>query len=447
MPRRYFGTDGVRGRVGAPPMTPGFVRRLGRAAARALARNGRPPAVLIGGDTRESGPALAGALAAGLADAGARAVPGGVLPTPAAAWLAGRDPALDAAAVLSASHNPYQDNGIKLFGAGGDKLPDAAEAAVEAALEAEPEPAGPPPAPMPLRDEEARLAAYLAFCRATAPGLDLSGRHLLVDCAHGAAHAAAPRLFRALGARVTAVGAAPDGRNINAGCGATCPEHAQAETRACGAELGLSLDGDGDRLLMIDEDGAVADGDDLLYVLARARQAAGTLGGGVAGTEMSNLGLERALAARGIPFARAAVGDRHVLALLRARGWRLGGETSGHVICRELAPAGDGLLTALQTLAALAALGQTLAAARAGLQKRPQAMLNVPRAEGGGEDGAAAAAAAAADARAQLGRRGRVLVRPSGTEPLLRIMVESEDAGEAGRLARAIAAAAGAGSL
>ena len=445
MPRRYFGTDGIRGRVGAAPMTPGFVRRLGRAAARALARNGRPPTVLIGGDTRESSPALAGALAAGLSDAGARAELGGILPTPAVAWLVGRDAGLDAGAVLSASHNPYQDNGIKLFGAGGDKLPDAAEAAIEAALEAEPEPDGPPPAPMPLRDEEARLAAYLAFCRSTAPDLDLAGRHLLVDGAHGAAHAAAPRLFRELGARVTAVGAAPDGRNINAGCGATCPQYAQAETRACSAELGLSLDGDGDRLLMIDEDGAVADGDDLLFVLARARRAAGTLDGGVVGTEMSNLGLERALAGLGVPFARAAVGDRHVLALLRARGWQLGGETSGHVICRELAPAGDGLLTALQTLAALAVLGQTLAAARAGLRKHPQAMVNVPCA--GADAARDAVAIAAADARAQLGGRGRVLVRPSGTEPLLRIMVESEDAGEAGRLARAIAGAAGAGSL
>lgn len=445
MPRRYFGTDGIRGRVGAAPMTPGFVRRLGRAAARALARNGRPPTVLIGGDTRESGPALAGALAAGLSDAGARAESGGILPTPAVAWLVGCDAALDAGAVLSASHNPYQDNGLKLFGAGGDKLPDAAEAAIEAVLETEPEPDGPPPAPMPLRDEEARLAAYLAFCRGTAPGLGLAGRHLLVDCAHGAAHAAAPRLFRELGARVTAVGAAPDGRNINAGCGATCPQYARAETRACGAELGLSLDGDGDRLMMIDEDGAVADGDDLLFVLAQARRAAGTLDGGVVGTEMSNLGLERALAGLGVPFARAAVGDRHVLALLRARGWQLGGETSGHVICRELAPAGDGLLTALQTLAALAVLGQTLAAARAGLRKHPQAMVNVPRA--GADAARDAVAIAAADARAQLGGRGRVLVRPSGTEPLLRIMVESEDAGEAGRLARAIAGAAGAGSL
>lgn len=444
MPRRHFGTDGIRGRVGAAPMTPDFVRRLGRAAARALARGERPPTVLIGGDTRESGPALAGALAAGLADAGARAELGGVLPTPAVAWLVGRDEALDAGAVVSASHNPYRDNGVKLLGADGGKLPDAAEAAVEAALAAEAD-AAPPAPPAPLRDEEARLTAYLGFCRAAAPDLDLSGRHFLIDCAHGAAHAAAPRLFRALGARVTAVGAAPDGRNINAGCGATCPEYAQAETRACGAELGLSLDGDGDRLMMIDEDGAVADGDDLLFVLARARQRAGTLDGGVAGTEMSNLGLERALAGLGVPFARAAVGDRHVLALLRARGWQLGGETSGHVICRELAPAGDGLLTALQTLAALAVLGQTLAAARAGLRKHPQAMVNVPRA--GADAARDAVETAAADARAQLGGRGRVLVRPSGTEPLLRIMVESEDAGEAGRLARAIAGAAGAGSL
>ena len=443
MPSRHFGTDGIRGRVGTAPMTPGFVRRLGRAAARTLARNGRPPTVLIGGDTRESGPALAGALAAGLADAGARAELCGILPTPAVAWLVGRDDAADAGAVVSASHNPYRDNGVKLLGADGGKLPDAAEAAIEAALEAETD--GPPAAPAPLRDEAARLGAYLAFCRAAAPALDLSGRHFLIDCAHGAAHAAAPRLFRELGARVTAVGAAPDGRNINAGCGATCPEYAQAETRACGAELGLSLDGDGDRLMMIDEDGAVADGDDLLLVLARARQAAGALDGGVVGTEMSNRGLERALAERGIPFARAAVGDRHVLAMLRARGWQLGGETSGHVICRELAPGGDGLLTALQTLAALAVLGQTLAAARADLRKHPQVMVNVPRS---GEDAAGGAVeAAVAGARAQLGARGRVLVRPSGTEPLLRIMVESEDAGEAGRLARAIAAAAGAESL
>ena len=444
MPCRYFGTDGIRGRVGAAPMTPDFVRRLGRAAARALARGGRPPTVLIGGDTRESGPALAGALAAGLSDAGARAELGGILPTPAVAWLVGRDETLDAGAVVSASHNPYRDNGIKLLGADGGKLPDAAEAAVEAALETAAD-AAPPAPPAPLRDEAARLEAYLGFCRAAAPGLDLSGRHFLIDCAHGAAHAAAPRLFRGLGARVTAVGAAPDGRNINAGCGATCPQYAQAETRACGAELGLSLDGDGDRLMMIDEDGAVADGDDLLFVLARARRAAGTLDGGVVGTEMSNLGLERALAGLGVPFARAAVGDRHVLAMLRARGWQLGGETSGHVICRELAPAGDGLLTALQTLAALAVLGQTLAAARAGLRKHPQAMVNVPRA--GADAVRDAVEIAAADARAQLGGRGRVLVRPSGTEPLLRIMVESEDAGEAGRLARAIAGAAGAGSL
>ena len=416
MPSRYFGTDGIRGRVGAAPMTPGFVRRLGRAAAQALARNGRPPAVLIGGDTRESGPALAGALAAGLADAGARAEVCGILPTPAVAWLVGRDAALDAGAVVSASHNPYRDNGVKLLGADGGKLPAAAEAAIEAALETEAD--GAAAAPAPLRDEAAHLDAYVAGCRAATPDLDLSGRHFLIDCAHGAAHAAAPRLFRGLGARVTAVGAAPDGRNINAGCGATCPEYAQAETRACGAELGLSLDGDGDRLLMIDEDGAVADGDDLLFVLARAWRAAGTLAGGVVGTEMSNLGLERALGELGVPFARAAVGDRHVLAMLRARGWRLGGETSGHIICRGLAPAGDGLLTALQTLAALAVLGQTLAAARAGLRKHPQVMINIPRA-GGGAAGRAAgravdAKAAFSAARSSAPRSARL--RPYSTD-------------------------------
>ncbi len=417
-------------------MTPDFVLRLGWAIGRVLGREFGTPRILIGKDTRRSGYMFESALEAGLSAAGVNVLLLGPQPTPAIAQLTRE---LDACAgiVISASHNPHYDNGIKLFDTDGAKLPDEIEQRIEAELE-EPMDIDPQSLPGKARRINDAGRRYLDFCKGTVPeGFRLDGLRLLVDCAHGAAYQLAPKLFEELGADVVAVGVEPDGTNINDGCGATCPEYVRAQVRQHHATLGLAVDGDADRLIMVDEEGEIVDGDDLLYVIARARQAQDSLRGGVIGTQMSNLGLEQALASLGIPFERAAVGDRYVQEQLLARDWQLGGETSGHIICRDRACTGDAMVAALQTLEALHILDLSLCQARADLRKYPQTMINVhcPRDHAPGP----ATDAAVKDACDELGERGRVLLRPSGTEPVLRVMVEGEDHGRVEALAQSIA--------
>ena len=417
-------------------MTPDFVLRLGWAIGRVLGRDVETPRILIGKDTRRSGYMFESALEAGLSAAGINVLLLGPQPTPAIAWLTKE---LDACAgiVISASHNPYYDNGIKLFNAEGAKLPDETERRIEAVLD---QPMDIDPQSLPGKACRINDAGhrYLEFCKSTVPqDFRLDGLRLAIDCAHGAAYQLAPRLFEELGAEVIATGIEPDGTNINDGCGATCPEHIRDQTRRSGATLGLAVDGDGDRLIMIDEEGDIVDGDDILYVIAKARHSQGTLHGGVVGTQMSNLGLEKALAELGIPFERAAVGDRYVQELLLANDWQLGGESSGHIICRDCAYAGDAMVATLQTLEALHVLGLSLHQARADLRKYPQTMINVHCARN--HTTGPATETAMRNARNELGKRGRVLLRPSGTEPVLRVMVEGEDRGKVKALAQSIA--------
>ena len=417
-------------------MTPDFVLRLGWAIGRVLGRESGTPQILIGKDTRRSGYMFESALEAGLSAAGVNVLLLGPQPTPAIAQLTRE---LDACAgiVISASHNPHYDNGIKLFDTDGAKLPDEIEQRIEAELE-KPMDIDPQSLPGKARRIDDAGRRYLDFCKSTvSEGFRLDGLRLLVDCAHGAAYQLAPKLFEELGADVVAVGVEPDGTNINDECGATCPEYVCTQARQNHATLGLAVDGDADRLIMVDEEGEIVDGDDLLYVIARARQTQGSLRGGVVGTQMSNLGLEQALASLGISFERAAVGDRYVQEQLLARDWQLGGETSGHIICRDRACTGDAMIAALQTLEALQILDLPLCQARADLRKYPQTMINVhcPRDHAPGP----ATDAAVQNARDELGERGRVLLRPSGTEPVLRVMVEGEDHRRVEALAQSIA--------
>lgn len=444
MGRKYFGTDGVRGKVGDSPITPEFVMKLGYAAGVTLvAREKRPagehPAVLIGKDTRISGYMLEAALEAGFAAAGVDVMLAGPIPTPAVAYLT-RALRLQAGVVISASHNPFYDNGIKFFSAGGTKLPDAVEVEIEARLD---QPMGCVDSARLGRARRINDAAgrYIEFCKSTFPNeLDLRGLRIALDCAHGAAYQIAPAVFHELGAEVLPVGVEPNGLNINDGVGATRPEHLRQAVLAQGADLGIALDGDADRLMMVDHRGEIYDGDKLLYVIAVAQKAEGRLDG-VVGTLMSNLGFEHAIGRLGAPFARAKVGDRYVLELLHERGWKLGGENSGHIICLDRHSTGDGIVSALQVLAALKQRGVTLAEACADLVFYPQKLINVRlpagfdwRADGG-------IASAQARAESELGDSGRVLLRPSGTEPLLRVMVEGRDGALVERLAQDIAAA------
>lgn len=444
MGRKYFGTDGVRGKVGDAPITPEFVMKLGYAAGVTLvAREKRPagehPAVLIGKDTRISGYMLEAALEAGFAAAGVDVMLAGPIPTPAVAYLT-RALRLQAGVVISASHNPFYDNGIKFFSAGGTKLPDALEAEIEERLD---QPMGCVDSARLGRARRINDAAgrYIEFCKSTFPNeLDLRGLRIALDCAHGAAYQIAPAVFHELGAEVLPVGVEPNGLNINDGVGATRPEHLRQAVLAQGADLGIALDGDADRLMMVDHRGEIYDGDKLLYVIAVAQKAEERLDG-VVGTLMSNLGFEHAIGRLGAPFARAKVGDRYVLELLHERGWKLGGENSGHIICLDRHSTGDGIVSALQVLAALKQRGVTLAEACADLVFYPQKLINVRlpagfdwRADGG-------IASAQARAESELGDSGRVLLRPSGTEPLLRVMVEGRDGALVERLAQDIAAA------
>lgn len=443
MTRKYFGTDGVRGTVGQEPITPDFVMRLGYAAGRILAEADRRmkterPSVIIGKDTRISGYMLESALEAGLSAAGVDVLLLGPMPTPGVAYLT-RALRCQAGIVISASHNPYPDNGIKFFGPGGLKLPDRTEQAIEKAL-AEPLQCMPADRLGKARRVDDSDGRYIEFCKSTFPNeMDLRGLKLVVDCAHGATYHIAPHVFHELGAEVIPIGVKPDGLNINAGCGSTHPGLLQRTVQEQGADLGIAFDGDGDRVIMADGDGTLYDGDLLLYVIARQRARQGTLKGGVVGTLMTNLGLEHALRKHKIPFARAAVGDRYVLEMLEEKGWQLGGESSGHIICRDRHTTGDGIISALQVLHALRAHKQTLREATRDVTLYPQRLINVKIAKGFDFRESIPIQAAVVEAEAELQGQGRVLLRNSGTEPLVRVMVEGRDPEQVERWARHIA--------
>jgi phosphoglucosamine mutase len=444
MTRKYFGTDGVRGRVGEEPITPEFVMHLGYAAGKVLVgegkahRSGDHPAVLIGKDTRISGYMLESALQAGLSAAGVDVYLAGPMPTPAVAYLT-RALRLSAGIVISASHNSFEDNGIKFFSADGDKLPDATERAIEARLE---EPIACTPSAQLGKAWRVNDAAgrYIEFCKSTFPGaLDLSGLKLVLDCAHGATYHIARHVFHELGADVVAIGNQPDGLNINEGCGALHPEPLRLAVREHAAQYGIAFDGDGDRLVMVDQAGNSYDGDQLVYVIAAHRQRLGALVGGVVGTQMTNLALEHALDRLGIPFARAKVGDRYVLELLLEKGWLLGGENSGHIICLDKHTTGDGIVSALQVLWALRESGQTLAALASPVELYPQILINVRVPERFDFHRAPEVRAALESAEGDLHGQGRVLLRASGTEPLIRVMVEGRSRGQVQHWAETIA--------
>lgn len=432
MTRKYFGTDGIRGRVGELPMTPDFALRLGWAAGRVLAEStGRsePPLVVIGKDTRLSGYLFESALEAGFAAAGVSVAMVGPLPTPAIAYLT-RTFRASAGVVISASHNPHVDNGVKFFSSEGRKLPDEVELKIEACIEQPLVTVAPALVGRAQRLEDAP-GRYIEFCkRSFRLSESLVGLNLVVDCANGAAYRVAPAVFRELGARVHVIGNQPDGININHECGSTHLDALIAEVRQQKADLGIALDGDGDRCLMVDHEGRVVDGDQMLYIIARSRHETGKLVGPVVGTLMSNLGLERALQALGIPFDRAAVGDRYVLERLDQSGGVIGGEASGHIICLDRTTTGDGIVSALQVLATLIRTGKPLAELASGVKKFPQLLINVP-VKGAARSVVQASKVldAVAVAEQRLGDRGRVLLRPSGTEPLVRVMVESDDEG------------------
>ncbi|UCV02812.1 phosphoglucosamine mutase [Dechloromonas denitrificans] len=431
MSRKYFGTDGVRGRVGQSPITPDFVMRLGYAAGKVLTSQshmpaGERPEVLIGKDTRLSGYMLESALEAGFSAAGVDVCLVGPLPTPAVAYLT-RALRLQSGIVISASHNPYYDNGIKFFSAQGTKLPDDVERAIEAAIDQ-------PMVCVPAADlgrvkriEDAR-GRYIEFCKSTFPNdLDLRGLKIVVDCAHGAAYHTAPSVFHELGADVVTIGVQPNGLNINDGFGATAPKALCEAVLAHRADLGVALDGDADRIQMVDAEGNLYDGDQLLYAIVRSRARAGAVKG-VVGTLMTNLALEHALGKIGVDFARAAVGDRYVVEMLNEKGWLYGGENSGHILALDRHTTGDGTVAALQVLAALKENGGDLKGLLGSLSLYPQKLINVPIAKGfpWKDDPAITKALAAVETR--MAGRGRVLLRASGTEPLLRVMVEGEEA-------------------
>ena len=428
MQRKYFGTDGVRGTVGDLPITPDLVMKLGYAAGKVLGArhaSSEHPTVLIGKDTRVSGYMLESALQAGLSSAGVDVVLVGPMPTPAVAYLT-RALRLSAGIVISASHNPYQDNGIKFFSSDGTKLPDDTENEIERQM-AEPLQCATSAKLGKARRMEDAAGRYIEFCKSTFPTrLDLKGMRIVVDTAHGAAYQIAPCVFHELGADVVSIGASPDGFNINDGVGATHPEALQAEVKRRKAHLGIALDGDADRVIMADASGKLYDGDQLLYIIARHRRARGILRGGVVGTQMTNLGLEHALEKLAVPFTRAKVGDRYVLEMLHERGWHLGGENSGHIVFLDKHTTGDGIVSALLVLDALAEAGTTLDQAAADMKMYPQVLINVKVKERFDFAAHRTVQQALADAERDLDGSGRVLLRASGTEPLIRVMVEGD---------------------
>ena len=428
MTRKYFGTDGIRGRVGEGPISADFVLRLGNAYGHALSRNAwRKPVVIIGKDTRISNYMFEAALEAGLVAAGVDVQLMGPMPTPAVAHLT-HSLRADGGIVISASHNPHFDNGIKFFSAEGEKLDDATELAIEAALE---EPFRTVPSEQlgkAVRTRDA-IGRYVEACKNSVPkGFDLGGLKIAMDCANGATYQIGPLVLRELGAQVDAIGVDPNGLNINDKVGSTHPETLAARVRETGADLGIAFDGDGDRVMFVDRSGAVCDGDDLLYVLARDWQASGRLQGPVVGTLMTNFGLEQAFAQAGIGFIRAKVGDRHVHQQLVANGGTLGGEASGHLLCLDRASTGDGIVSALQVLEVLSRRGIGLREALAGLVKVPQRTVNVRFANGARPAEADSVRAVLAEVQAAVQGRGRAFLRPSGTEPVVRVTVEADDA-------------------
>jgi len=436
MARKFFGTDGIRGRVGDEPMTAEFALRLASAAARVLAPNGGR--VVIGKDTRVSGYMFEAALEAGFVAAGMDVQLLGPLPTPGIAYLT---KALDAdvGVVISASHNPYFDNGIKFFDANGAKLPDSVEEQIEDFLTE----------PAITRDSSSLGRAkridsaredYQRFCLSTVPdGFNLDKLKIVLDCSHGAGYKVAPRVMTELGAEIIPIGCSPNGKNINDGCGTTDPGLLTVTVQAVGADLGIAFDGDGDRVLMVDHEGNLIDGDQLLYVLAKAWQASGQLSGPVVGTLMTNLGLERALGELGIDFRRANVGDRYVIAMLNEVGGRLGGETSGHLLCLDKTTTGDGLVSALQVLAVMIESGESLAELAGGMPRFPQTLINIRTQSRIDLDASAEIQGAIRSAEKKIADRGRILVRASGTESVVRVMVEGEDEGEVDQLAEELA--------
>ncbi|MBS0612365.1 MAG: phosphoglucosamine mutase [Proteobacteria bacterium] len=438
MSRKYFGTDGVRGRVGTAPLTVDFALRLASAAARVLAPEGGR--VLIGKDTRVSGYMFESALEAGFVAAGVDVLLIGPLPTPGIAYLAQRS-GCNFGVVISASHNLYEDNGIKFFDGQGSKLSDELETQIENSIDA----------PVLTRESQRlgkatridRLRTqYQEFCASTLPeGMDLRGFKIVVDCANGAAYKVAPRVLADLGAEIVPIGCSPNGRNINDGCGSTLPELLQLTVPGVRSQVGMALDGDGDRVVMVDALGRILDGDQLLYIIANDRLDRGVLQGPVVGTVMTNLGLEHALAARGVKLLRAQVGDRYVLSLLKESGATLGGETSGHILCLDKTTTGDGLVSALQVLAVMKRTGKSLAELAAGMKKYPQVLLNVRVARKFDPSSAPGVRATIAGVEQRFGGRGRIVLRPSGTEPVIRVMVEGEEAELVSSSAREIAAA------
>ncbi|MEQ4529715.1 MAG: phosphoglucosamine mutase, partial [Mixta sp.] len=431
--RKYFGTDGIRGKVGEMPITPDFVLKLGWAAGKVLARHGSKK-IIIGKDTRISGYMLESALEAGLAAAGLSASFTGPMPTPAIAYLT-RTFRAEAGIVISASHNPFEDNGIKFFSSEGTKLPDEVEEAIELEME------------KPLTCvESAELGRasrivdaagrYIEFCKGTFPGeLSLNGLKIVVDCANGATYHIAPNVMRELGATVISLGVQPDGMNINKECGATDVRALQQRVLETKADIGLAFDGDGDRVMMVDHLGNKVDGDQILYIIAREGLRQGQLRGGVVGTLMSNMGLELALKQLGIPFARAKVGDRYVLEKLQEKGWRLGAENSGHVILLDKTTTGDGIVAGLQVLTAMARNHMTLHDLCSGMKLLPQILVNVRFSGDTNPLESAEVKAVTAEVEKALAGRGRVLLRKSGTEPLIRVMVEGEDEAQVTALA------------
>ena len=436
MARKYFGTDGVRGRVGEHPLTVEFALKLASSAARVLAPKGGT--VLVGKDTRLSGYMFESALEAGFVASGVNVMLIGPLPTPGIAYLTTRFEC-DFGVVISASHNPYEDNGIKFFDRNGGKLSDEIEARIEQHLDEPPLTRESGELGRATRVDKSRVR-YQEFCMSTVPGLDLAGFKIVIDCANGAGYKVGPRILADLGAEIVPIGCSPNGRNINLNCGSTSPELLQLTVPGVRAHCGIALDGDGDRLVMIDNLGRIVDGDQLLYIIARARHEQNTLHGPVVGTVMSNLGLEHALAKEGIGFKRAKVGDRYVLELLKETGGTLGGETSGHLLCLDRTTTGDALISALQVLAIMKRTGRSLAELAAPMAKYPQVLENVRVAARIEPSKSARIMEAVAKAEARLGGEGRIVLRPSGTEPVIRVMVEGSDEKLVRELAKELAA-------
>lgn len=446
MSKKYFGTDGIRGRVGETLLTPEFVLKLGWAAGKVLGRHGDGRRILIGKDTRISGYMFESALEAGLSAAGVNSELLGPMPTPAIAYLT-QTLRASGGIVISASHNPYYDNGIKFLSAQGSKLPDDQEAEIEKLLEQPMDCVESSGLGKASRVTDAR-GRYIEFCKSKFPSeSNLNGLKMVVDCAHGAAYYIAPKVFTELGAEVIAVGSKPNGVNINLDCGATHPEMLAQAVLNHEADLGIALDGDGDRLILVDHHGEIVDGDQILYILAEQMLRSGQSKSGVVGTVMSNMGLELALRRMGIPFKRTNVGDRYIMQLLQQEKWILGGEASGHIICLDKSPAGDGIISALQVLNCLVSRDIDLYSLKQGMEKFPQILVNVPVTRGSRTSEHESVKRAVVDAERRLNGRGRILLRPSGTEPVLRIMVEGDDieavrgiAGEIAAVAEAVRA-------